>query len=83
MTDKNNNFGKAIDYLYTQGYLDCLRDNGLIRKRDYTDLTLDNWKKMKGGSVDYGEDYLKSLRRGDDDGQAIKSKEDVRHQSAG
>jgi hypothetical protein len=81
----DENLSKLIDYIYSQGYLDCLCDNGLIRKRDYIDLTTDNWKKMKGGNVDYGEDYLKSLRRGDGDGQAGKwqPKEDARHQSAG
>jgi hypothetical protein len=72
-----------INYCYIQGCLDTRFEYGKITRDEYNDLTLDNWTKMKGIKFDYGEDYLKSLRRGDDDGQAGKSKEDVRHQSAG
>ena len=80
MTD--DRLSRMINYCYIQGCLDTRFEYGKITRDEYNDPTLDNWKKMKG-NVDYGEDYLKSLRRGDDDGQAGKSKEDVRHQSAG
>ena len=83
MTD--DRLSRMINYCYIQGCLDTRFEYGKITRDEYNDLTLDNWTKMKGIKFDYGEDYLKSLRRGDDDGQTGKwqSKEDARHQSAG
>jgi hypothetical protein len=52
-----------INYCYIQGCIDTRLEYGKITRDEYNDLTLDNWKKMKGGNVDYGEDYLKSLRK--------------------